>query len=158
MENLVPTLFHEIYRKHFGATYDSSQIYLALVDQPTHMRLLRASLHQGRSAPCVCNHTQRPQAQDFQWMLEEYVYILSPLCVDDRDGLMVIGHELLLLELAGAVPKLQFKFIWCQQTLSLHFITCMWLVLLLLCCVMSQNKNVTRLAIAFNIMKDHNFH
>ena len=62
------------------------------------------------------------------------------------------------MPMAGAVPKLQFKFIWCQQTLSLHFTICIWLVLLLLCCVMSQSKNVTRLAITLNIMKDHNFH
>ena len=64
-------------------------------------------------------------------------------------------HQILL---AGAMPKLQFKFIWCQQTLSLHFTICIWLVLLLLCCVMSQSKNVTRLAITLDTMKDHNFH
>ena len=29
----------------------------------------------------------------FLWMLEEYVYILSRLCVDDRDGLMVLGTQ-----------------------------------------------------------------
>ena len=33
----------------------------------------------------------------FLWILEEYVYILSRLCVDDQDGQMVLGHELLLL-------------------------------------------------------------
>ena len=44
-------------------------------------------------------------------------------------------HQILLAE---AMPKLHFKFIWCQQTLSLHFTICIWLVLLLPCCVMSQ--------------------
>ena len=33
----------------------------------------------------------------FLWMLEEYVYILSWLHKDDRDGLMVLGHKLLVL-------------------------------------------------------------
>ena len=42
------------------------------------------------------------------------------------------------INVAGAIPKLHFKFIWCQQTMSLHFTICIWLVLLLLCCVMSQ--------------------
>ena len=37
------------------------------------------------------------QPKMFLWMLEEYMYILSKLCMDDRDGLMVLGHELLLL-------------------------------------------------------------
>ena len=63
---------------------------------------------------------------------------------------------ILSLHVAGVVLKLQFKFIWCQQTLSLHFNICKWLVLLLLCCVMSQRKNVTRLAITLVTMKDHN--
>ena len=58
----------------------------------------------------------------------------------------------------GPVPKLHTKFNCCQQTLSLHFTICIWLVLLLLCCVMSQSKNVTRLAIAFDTIKDYNFH
>ena len=33
----------------------------------------------------------------FLWMLEEFVYILEHLCKEDRDGCMVLGHELLLL-------------------------------------------------------------
>ena len=33
----------------------------------------------------------------FLWMIEEYVYILSQLHMDDLNGQMVLGHELLLL-------------------------------------------------------------
>ena len=33
----------------------------------------------------------------FLWVLEEYVYILGQLHEDDRDGLVVLGHELLLM-------------------------------------------------------------
>ena len=33
----------------------------------------------------------------FLWMLEEFVYILGRLHEEDRDGCMVLGHELLLL-------------------------------------------------------------
>ena len=51
--------------------------------------------------------------------------------------------------LAGAVPKLHFKFIWCQQTLSLHFTICIWLVFLLLCCVMSQVQECHEIAYHF---------
>ena len=36
-------------------------------------------------------------AKMFLWMLEEFVYILGCLCEEDRDGHMVLGHELLLL-------------------------------------------------------------
>ena len=41
----------------------------------------------------------------FLWMLEEYVYILGRLCEDDRDGLMVLGHELLLLAYSRCCRK-----------------------------------------------------
>ena len=41
----------------------------------------------------------------FLWMLEEYVYILSRLCMDDQDGQMVLGHELLLLACSRCCRK-----------------------------------------------------
>ena len=44
---------------------------------------------------CITMHKgHRPKI--FLWMLEEYVYILPRLCMDDWDGQMVLGHELLL--------------------------------------------------------------
>ena len=46
--------------------------------------------------PCMMKHNGH-RLKMFFWMLEEYVYILGQLCEDDRDGCMVLGHELLLL-------------------------------------------------------------
>ena len=58
--------------------------------------------------------------------------------------------------IAGAMPKLHFKFNWCQQTLSLHFTLCIWLVLL--CCVMSQVQERHEIGYRFDTIKDYNFH
>ena len=41
--------------------------------------------------------TRGALTQNVLWMIEEYAFILSHLCVDDCDGLLVLGHELLLL-------------------------------------------------------------
>ena len=42
----------------------------------------------------------------FLWMIEEYTFILSYLCVDDHDGFLVLGQELLLLACtAGAAER-----------------------------------------------------
>ena len=46
--------------------------------------------------PCITMcEGHRPKM--FLWMLEQYMYILSRLCTDDRDGQIVLTHELLLL-------------------------------------------------------------
>ena len=39
----------------------------------------------------------------FLWMLEEFTFILCHLCLDDRDGTLVLGYELLLLVHATGV-------------------------------------------------------
>ena len=45
---------------------------------------------------CMMKHKgHRPKM--FLWMLEEFIYILGQLHKNDRDGCMVLGHELLLL-------------------------------------------------------------
>ena len=41
----------------------------------------------------------------FIWMLQEFIYILGQLCEDDRDGCMVLGHELLLLMCSRCCSK-----------------------------------------------------
>ena len=85
MESLTPTLFHEIYRKHFGMTYDITQKstwhWLTRDDPPSPCITLREG-----HRPKMC-----------LWMIEEYAFILCHLCRDDRDGFLVLGHELLLL-------------------------------------------------------------
>ena len=41
----------------------------------------------------------------FLWMMEEYMYILSKLRMDDRDGQMVLAHKLLLLACSRCCRK-----------------------------------------------------
>ena len=106
MENLVPTLFYEIYRKHFGPAYDASQEsmwhwltnqYISDFSAPTFTR---------DNPPHTCitmGKGHRPKM--FLWMLEEYEYIRYKLCMDDCDGFMVLGHELLLLACSRCCRK-----------------------------------------------------
>ena len=72
MENLVPTLFHEIYKKHFGATYDSSQksTWHWLTNQ--HIRDFSTPAYSRDDPPHMCvtmREGDRPKM--FLWMLEE---------------------------------------------------------------------------------------
>ena len=98
MESLVPTLFHEIYRKRFGASYDMTQesTWHWLTGQ--HIQDFYAPAYTRDDPPSTCitlREGHRPKM--FLWIIEEYVFILSHLRVNDRDGLLVLGHELLLL-------------------------------------------------------------
>ena len=98
MENLVPTLFHEIYRKHFGMGYDATQesAWHWLTNQHIRDFSVPTYTRDNPSHMCITMHEgYRPKM--FLWMLEEYVYILCRLHEDDQDGLMVLGHELPLL-------------------------------------------------------------
>ena len=85
MENyLVPTLFHEIYKKHFGASYDSTQesIWHWLTNQHICDFSVPADTRDDLPSTCVTMHEgHRPKM--FLWMLEEDVYILGQLCKDD---------------------------------------------------------------------------
>ena len=103
---MVPTLFVEIYRKHFGTSYDATQesTWCWLTNQniwdfstPSYTR---------DDPPCTCMMKckgHRPKM--FLWMLEEFVYILGCLHEDDRDGCVVLGHELLLLTCSRCCSK-----------------------------------------------------
>ena len=98
MENLVPTLFHEIYRKCFGAGYDTTQDSGWWWLTNKHICDFSMSAYTRDDLPHACIiMCEGHWPKMFLWMLEEYVYILSRLCMDDQDGLMVLGHELFLL-------------------------------------------------------------
>ena len=106
MDNLVPTLFHEIYKKCFGMCYDAAleSTWHWLTNQhicdfpvPTYTR-------DDLPQPCITMRKgHRPKM--FLWMMEEYMYIWSKLPVDDRDGQMVLAHELLLLACSRCCRK-----------------------------------------------------
>ena len=84
MENLVPTLFHEIYRNHFGMTYDSSQesTWHWLTNQ--HICDFSTPMYSRDDLPCAyVTMCKGHRAKMFLWMLEEYMYILSWLPEDD---------------------------------------------------------------------------
>ena len=106
MDNLAATLFHEIYRKHFGTSYDSTQetAWCWLMNQHIHDFSMPAYTRDDLPHACVTRHKgHRPKMS--LWMLEEYVYILGWLCEDDQDGLVVLGHELLLLACSRCCRK-----------------------------------------------------
>ena len=107
MENLAPTLFHEIYRKHFGMAYDASQesTWCWLTNQHIHDFFTPAYMRDDPPGTCIILHEgHRPKM--FLWMIEEYAFILSQLCItDDHDGQLVLGHELLLLACSRCCRK-----------------------------------------------------
>ena len=89
--NVVPTLSHEIYKKHFGASHDSTQesTWQKLTNQ--NIWDFSAPAYTRDDPQCMCImmcEGHRPKM--FMWMLEEYVYILGQLCKGDRDGLEVL--------------------------------------------------------------------
>ena len=84
MENLVPTLFHEIYRKHFSMGYDATQesAWCWLTNQ--HICDFSTPTYTRDDPPHACitmREGHRPKM--FLWMLEEDMYIMSRLCEDD---------------------------------------------------------------------------
>ena len=106
MENLVPTLFHEIYRKRFGTAYDMFQesTWHWLTNQHIYDFSTPAFTRDDLPHTCmIMCKGHRPEM--FLWMLEEYEYIRFGLCVDDQDELMVLGHELLLLTCSRCCRK-----------------------------------------------------
>ena len=98
MDSLTATLFHEIYRKRFGMTYDAAQesVWSWLTTQ--HISDFCGLAYTRSDPPTPCNTLReghRPKM--FLWMLEEYTFILHHLHIKDHDGLLVLSHELLLL-------------------------------------------------------------
>ena len=81
MESLVPTLFHKMYRKHFGMSYDVTQESNRhwLTDQ--HIQDFYVPAYTRDDPPSMCvtlREGHRPKM--FLWMIEEYAFILSPVC------------------------------------------------------------------------------
>ena len=74
-------------------------------DKPEHTGFLCAILHQGWSTVLCMMKCEGHRPKMFLWMLEEFSYILGWLCEDDRDGCMVLGHELLLLTCSRCCSK-----------------------------------------------------
>ena len=106
MESLVPTLFHEIYRKCFGMTYDVTQESTWCWLTTQHISDFYAPAYTRDDPPSLCitlREGHRPKM--FLWMIEEYAFILCHLCGDDRDGFLVLGHELLLLACSRCCRK-----------------------------------------------------
>ena len=106
MESLAPILFYEIYRKCFGMAYDASQesTWHWLTNEHIRNFYMPAYMRDDPPGACVmlCEG-HRPKM--FLWMIEEYVYVLSQLHVDDLNGQMVLGHELLLLTCSRCCRK-----------------------------------------------------
>ena len=98
MEKLAPTLFLEIYRKRFSAAYDATQESTWRWLTAQHISDFYAPAYMREHPPNICltlREGHRPKM--FLWMIEEYAFILCHLPKDDRDGALVLGHELLLL-------------------------------------------------------------
>ena len=104
--NMVPTLFHKIYKKHFGTSHDSTQKSTWHWIMNPNIRNFTAPAYTRNDLLHVCIMMHKGHwSKMFLWMLEEYVHILGWLCEDDRDGLMVLGHELLLLVCSRCCKK-----------------------------------------------------
>ena len=97
-KKMVPTLLVEIYRMCFGTSYDPSQ-------ESTWHWLINENIWDctapsyTRDDP-LCPYMMRCKGHRpkmFLWMVEEFLYILGHLHEEDRDGHIVLGHELLLL-------------------------------------------------------------
>ena len=98
MEKHASTLFLEIYRKRFGATYDATQESTWRWLTAQYISDFYAPAYTRGNPPDTCltlREGHRPKM--FLWMLEEFAFILCHLRKDDQDGAMVLGHELLLL-------------------------------------------------------------
>ena len=95
---LAPTLFHEIYRKRFGVTYDAAQESTWQWLTAQHISDFYAPAYTRDDSPSACltlREGHRPKM--FLWMIEEFAFVLCHLHKDDHDGSLVLGHELLLL-------------------------------------------------------------
>ena len=98
MEKHAPALFLEIYQKHFGATYDVTQESTWQWLMAQHISDFYVPVYIRDDPPNTCltlREGHRPKM--FLWMVEEFAFILCHLSKDDRDGALVLGHELLLL-------------------------------------------------------------
>ena len=97
MDSLMPALFHEIYRKCFGVTYDEAQesTWHWLTAQHISNFYAPAYTRSDPLSPCITLHKGH-RSKMFLWMVE-YAFILCHLCGDDCNGFLVLGHELLLL-------------------------------------------------------------
>ena len=98
MEKLVPTLFLEIYRKRFGVTYDAAKESTWRWLTAQHISNFYTPAYTREHPPNTCltlHKGHRPKM--FLWMVEELAFIQCRLPKDDRDGALVLGHELPLL-------------------------------------------------------------
>ena len=80
MEKLEPTLFFEIYRKHFSATCDAAQESTWQWLTAQHISDFYAPVYTRDDPPSTCltlREGHRPKM--FLWMVEEFVFILCHL-------------------------------------------------------------------------------
>ena len=102
----MPTLFHEIYRKCFGTPYDVAQESTWQWITAQHISDFYAPAYTRDDPPNTCitlSKGHRPKM--FLWMIEEYAFIPCHLHRDDRNGFLVLGHELLLLAHSQCWPE-----------------------------------------------------
>ena len=95
---MTPTLFAEIYRMRFSASYDPTQesTWHWLTNENIQDFTTPCYTREDPPHPCMMKHEgHRPKM--LLWMIEEFIYIMGCLCDEDRDGHIVLGHELLLL-------------------------------------------------------------
>ena len=94
----MPTLFLEIYRKCFGMTYDVAQESMWRWLTAQHISDFYTPAYTRDDPPSTCLtlcEGHRPKM--FLWMVEEFAFVLCHLHKNDRDGALVLGHELPLL-------------------------------------------------------------
>ena len=106
MEKHASTLFLEIYWKHFGMTYDTTQESTWRWLTAQHISDFYTPAYTRDDPPDTCLtlcEGHRPKM--FLWMVEEFTFILCHLRKDDQDGAMVLGHELLLLARSPLSPE-----------------------------------------------------
>ena len=92
------TLFLEIYRKHFGVSYDETQESTWWWLTAQYISDFYVPAYTRNDPPNTCltlREGHRPKI--VLWMVEEFAFILCHLRKDDQDGALVLGHELLLL-------------------------------------------------------------
>ena len=106
MEKHALALFLEIYRKHFGVSYDVTQESTWRWLTAQHISDFYVPAYTRDDPPNTCLtlcEGHRPKM--FLWMVEEFAFILCHLHKDDQDGALVLGHELLLLACSHCCQK-----------------------------------------------------
>ena len=99
LEKWLPTLFAEIYRMCFSASYDPGQESTWCWLTNEHIWDFSAPCFTKEQMQCPCMvRCEGHQLKMLLWILEEYIYILGmPVWQGQRWPCIVLGHKMLLL-------------------------------------------------------------